>query len=55
VHLCADEASWWGKIGIEPTSAARVLWLRTHPLASTTDQSGLTLQNGSNRLPLERR
>jgi len=27
-----DEAGWWGKIGIDPTAAARVLWLRAHPL-----------------------
>jgi len=32
VHRCADEAGWWGKIGIDPTAAARVLWLRAHPL-----------------------
>jgi hypothetical protein len=39
VHRCADEAAWWEKIGIDPTTAARVLWLKTHPLPSTTDQS----------------
>jgi hypothetical protein len=36
VHRCGDEAAWWEKIGIDPTPAARVLWLRTHPLPSTT-------------------
>jgi hypothetical protein len=35
VHRCGDEAAWWKKIGIEPTFAARVLWLKTHPLPST--------------------
>jgi hypothetical protein len=35
VHRCGDEAAWWEKIGIDPTAAARVLWLRTHPLPST--------------------
>jgi hypothetical protein len=43
VHRCGDEAVWWEKIGIDPTAAARVLWLRTHPLPSTKDQSGSTL------------
>jgi hypothetical protein len=49
VHRCGDETVWWEKIGIDPTTAARVLWLRTHPLPSTKDQSGSTLQNESNR------
>jgi len=38
VHRCGDEAAWWEKIGIDPTAAARVLWLKTHPLPRTTDQ-----------------
>jgi hypothetical protein len=45
VHRCGDEAVWWEKIGIDPTAAARVLWLRTHPLPRTKDQSGSTPQN----------
>jgi hypothetical protein len=36
VHRCGNEAAWWQKIGIDPTKAARVLWLKTHPLANTT-------------------
>jgi len=32
VHRCGDEAAWWNKTGIDPTAAARVLWLKTHPL-----------------------
>jgi hypothetical protein len=32
VHHCGDEAAWWNRIGIDPAVAARVLWLRTHPL-----------------------
>jgi hypothetical protein len=32
VHRCGDEAAWWGKAGIDPIGAARVLWLKTHPL-----------------------
>ena len=34
VHRCSDEAAWWRDIGIDPTVAARALWLETHPLAS---------------------
>ena len=32
VHRCGDEATWWEKAGINPSAAARALWLRTHPL-----------------------
>jgi hypothetical protein len=32
IHRCGDEAAWWSTVGIEPTAAARVLWLKTHPL-----------------------
>jgi ERF superfamily len=32
VHRYGDERSWWNKNGIDPTVAARVLWLKTHPL-----------------------
>ncbi len=32
VHRCGDEAAWWEKAGINPSAAARVLWLKTHPL-----------------------
>jgi hypothetical protein len=39
LHRCGDEAAWWNNMGIDPTEAARVLWLKTHPLLSTTDQS----------------
>jgi hypothetical protein len=34
VHRCGDEAAWWNKTGIDPSTAARVLWLKTHPLPS---------------------
>jgi hypothetical protein len=27
-----DETAWWQKIGLDPTTAARALWLQTHPL-----------------------
>ena len=33
IHRCGDEAGWWGKAGIDPTTTARSLWLKTHPLS----------------------
>jgi hypothetical protein len=38
IHHCGDEAAWWKHTKIDPTSAARALWLETHPLPS--HQSG---------------
>jgi len=32
VHRAGDEAVWWQKTDIDPTSTARALWLETHPL-----------------------
>jgi hypothetical protein len=31
-HRSGDEAAWWGYVGIDPTVAARALWLESHPL-----------------------
>jgi ERF superfamily len=33
VHRCGDEAAWWRKVAVDPTIAARALWLETHPLS----------------------
>jgi hypothetical protein len=32
VHRSGNETSWWEKVGVDPTAAARTLWLKTHPL-----------------------
>jgi ERF superfamily len=32
VHRCGDEAAWWRTSRIDPTIAARSLWLESHPL-----------------------
>jgi ERF superfamily protein len=40
VHHCGDEAAWWKKTGIDPTAAARVLWLKSHPLPSAISAAG---------------
>ena len=37
VHHCGDEAAWWNRTGIDPTTAARALWLQTHPLPPATN------------------
>ena len=39
VHHSGDEGGWWTKVGINPTVAARALWLETHPLPAITDKT----------------
>jgi len=41
VHRSGDEAAWWGNAGIDPTVAARALWLETHPLPTISDKLGI--------------
>ena len=41
VHHCGDEAGWWNTTGIDPTVAARALWLKTHPLPPTPTETAL--------------
>ena len=48
VHRSGDEAAWWTKTGIDASAAARVLWLKTHPLPSMIEQSGAKIQNEPN-------
>jgi hypothetical protein len=48
VHRCGDEAVWWKRTGIDPSAAARVLWLKTHPLPSAIGQAGSKLRNEAN-------
>jgi hypothetical protein len=42
LHRRGDEAAWWQNVGLDPTGAARALWLETHPLprseAAITDE-----------------
>lgn len=40
VHRCGDETAWWNKTGIDPSPAARALWLKTHPLPTASDAVG---------------
>jgi hypothetical protein len=39
VHRHGDEASWWQKAGVNPTVAARALWLDTHPIPTDPGRS----------------
>ena len=41
VHRCGDEAAWWQKVGIDPTVAARALWLKTHPLPTKPEAGSM--------------
>jgi hypothetical protein len=34
LHRHGNEAAWWDKLGLDPTRAARALWLETHPLGA---------------------
>jgi hypothetical protein len=45
VHGCVDEVTWWRKSGIDPTVAARVLWLETHPLSSSPGSALADVEN----------
>jgi hypothetical protein len=48
VHHCGDEAAWWDKTGIDPTAAARSLWLKSHPLPIPVDEAGFKLPDEAN-------
>jgi hypothetical protein len=48
VHRCGDEAAWWQKVGIDPTEAARILWLKTNPLPSAISATGSKPQSEPN-------
>jgi hypothetical protein len=38
VHRCGDEAAWWQKAGLNPTIAARALWLETYSLSTNAGE-----------------
>jgi hypothetical protein len=48
VHRCGDEAAWWSKTVIDPMAAARVLWLKAHPLPNALDATGSKLRSEPN-------
>ena len=38
LHRHGDEAAWWRKAAIDPSAAARSLWLETHPRLRAADR-----------------
>jgi hypothetical protein len=36
VHRHGNEAAWWQNAGLDPTIAARALWLETHPMPTSS-------------------
>jgi ERF superfamily len=48
VHRCGDEIAWWNKTGVDPIPAARVLWLKTHPLPNIIGQTDSKSQDEPN-------
>jgi hypothetical protein len=55
VHHSGDEAAWWTKAGINPTVAARALWLETHPLPAITDKTRIEGPTAVDGRPSRRR
>jgi hypothetical protein len=49
VHQCGDEAAWWGKVGVNPTPAARALWLATHPRLAPKDRPAIESPISNNK------
>jgi hypothetical protein len=52
IHRCGDEAAWWSKAEVNPTDAARGLWLETHPFPTAQDRravESLTQQRRTER------
>src|SRR5215472_3291635 len=49
VHRSGDEAAWWEKTGIDPTTTARALWLETHPLPAISDKASVEDLASANR------
>jgi hypothetical protein len=50
LHRSGNEATWWKKSGIDPMPAARVLWLKTHPVCDWAGKRGTSAKGrtGSN-------
>jgi ERF superfamily len=51
IHRGGDEATWWNKIGIDANAAARVLWLKAHPLPARTQE--LMEEDAASAVPAE--
>jgi hypothetical protein len=54
VHRCGDEAAWWQKVGIDPTVAARALWLESHPLPTDSHHSSSQVEDSPATVEINR-
>ena len=45
LHRSGDEAAWWDRQGIDPTPAARALWLESHPLPGIDSGAAVALDD----------
>ena len=45
LHRSGDEAAWWDRQGIDPTPAARALWLESHPLPGIDSGAAVALDH----------
>ncbi len=48
LHRSGDENAWWEKSGIDPMPAARVLWLKTHPIHEIENHASRVASIGTN-------
>jgi len=60
VHSCGDEAAWWKNAAVDPTMAARALWLEMHPLppvgiATSPADIGTAQNNAKRDQPVSKR
>jgi len=53
-HRCGDEAAWWKNAGVDPTIAARSLWLETHPLPKSPIKMGNESTTSTVAAPMEK-
>jgi hypothetical protein len=50
-HRSGDEVAWWDRQGIDPTPAARALWLESHPLPDIDSGAAVALDDVLSRQP----
>ena len=41
LRRCGDKETWWERAGVNPTAAARPLWLTTHPISTARINSAI--------------
>jgi len=48
IHRCGDEGAWWSNVGVNPTIAARTLWLETHRQLAAHDRAAVESPTSNN-------